>query len=55
MNTQDLKIYLLNTFSLSLSMSNIETALKLCLLLVSLVYTGVRLYKELRKPNEKNQ
>lgn len=52
MNIQDLKIYLLNLFSLSLSLSDIETTLKIGLLVVSIVYTGVRLFKELRR--EKN-
>ena len=52
MNIQDLKIYLLNLFSLSLSLSHIETTLKIGLLVVSIVYTAVRLFKELRR--EKN-
>ena len=39
MNLTDLKIYSLNTVSLMVSMMNIETYLKIVLLLVSIGYT----------------
>lgn len=39
MNLTDLKIYSLNTVSLMVSMMNVETYLKIVLLLVSIGYT----------------
>lgn len=42
---QDLKIYLLNASTFLLSFSNIEMALKVMLLLVSIGYTATKWYE----------
>jgi len=44
MTEDDLKIGLLNAATLLLSFSNIEAALRLALLAVSIIYTGFKLY-----------
>ena len=45
MDVQDLKIYLLNSFALVISFSNIEMVLKILLLVVSIGYTSMKWYK----------
>jgi hypothetical protein len=45
MNWHDSKIYLLNGFALSVSMTNIETYLRITLLVLSIVYTIFKLLK----------
>ena len=49
MDLQDLKIYILNTSALALSFSNIEMALKIVLLLVTIGYTVFKWYEEYNK------
>lgn len=46
MNWHDSKIYILNVFALSVSLSNIETYLRITLLLVSIAYTLFKLLKD---------
>jgi len=50
MNWQDYKIYILNGFALSVSMTNIETYLRITLLVLSIAYTLFKLLK-----NDKNE
>ena len=45
MNWQDYKIYILNGFALSVSMTNIETYLRITLLVLSIAYTLFKLLK----------
>ena len=49
MNVQDLKIYLLNSFALVVSFSNIEMILKILLLLISIGYTSMKWYELYKK------
>ena len=51
MNETDIKLLLLNSATLTVSMSQIETTLKLLLLLISIGYTAQRWYF-LRKNRE---
>jgi len=51
MNETDIKVLLLNATTLSVSMSQVETALKLLLLIISIGYTAQRWYF-LRKKND---
>ena len=51
MDLQDLKIYALNGTSLMMSFSNIETTLKILLLIISIGYTVSKWYK-LHKEND---
>lgn len=44
MNQTDIKLVILNAATLTLSMSQIETALKILLLIFSIGYTGQRWY-----------
>ena len=50
MNLQDYKIYIFNGFALSVSMTNVETYLRIALLLLSIAYTLFKLLK-----NDKNE
>jgi hypothetical protein len=45
MNWHDSKIYVLNAFALSVSLSNIETYLRITLLVLSIAYTIFKLFK----------
>ena len=49
MSVQDLKIYLLNSFALVVSFSNIEMILKILLLVVSIGYTSMKWYDLYKK------
>ena len=51
MNETDIKVLLLNATTLSISMSQVETVLKLLLLIISIGYTAQRWYF-LRKRND---
>lgn len=53
MTNEDVKIGLFNTVSLFISFTNIESFLKILLLLVSIVYTGLKVYDMLKKRNDK--
>ena len=44
MNEHDIKLFLLNTTAMTISMAQVETVLKLSLLLVSIGYTVQRWY-----------
>jgi hypothetical protein len=52
MDLQDLKIYMLNVFSLVMSFTQIEMGLKLILLIASIGYTiskWIELYRDTKK------
>jgi len=44
MNEHDIKLFLVNTAAMTISMAQVETALKIALLLVSIGYTAQRWY-----------
>ena len=46
MNWHDSKIYVLNAFALSVSLSNVETYLRITLLILSIAYTLFKLLKD---------
>ena len=46
MNLQDYKIYIFNGFALSVSMTNVETYLRITLLVLSIAYTIFKLLKK---------
>jgi len=48
---KDLKVYLMNSGAFALSFTNIENWLKIILLVLSIVYTIINLYK-ITKKNE---
>lgn len=50
MDIQDFKIYFFNVFALSVSMTNVETYLRITLLVLSIAYTMFKLLK-----NDKNE
>ena len=57
MDVQDLKLYLVNSLSLIISLSNIEMTLKIVLLLASIGYTitkWVEIYKKKDNDRAKN-
>jgi len=53
MTNEDIKIGLFNSLSLLVSFTNIESFLKILLLLVSIAYTGLKVYDMLKKRNDK--
>jgi len=52
MSHNDLKLYMLNSITMALSFSNLESALKIILLIVSIFYTMLKMVETLR--NKKN-
>ena len=54
MEANDLKLFFINTATLAISFSAIEDALKLVLLIVSIVYTVQRSYELYKKRKEDN-
>jgi len=54
MNTNDIKLYFFNAFSLGMTFTAVENGLKLFLLLASIVYTLQKIYQTHRtKKNDK--
>ena len=51
MDVQDLKLYLVNSLSLIISLSNIEMTLKIVLLLASIGYTFTKWVEIYKKKN----
>jgi len=52
MNETDIKVLLLNATTLSISMSQVETALKMLLLIISIGYTAQRWHFLRKNRNE---
>tara|TARA_R110002020_G_C16040770_1_gene753690 strand:+ start:497 stop:700 length:204 start_codon:yes stop_codon:yes gene_type:complete len=55
MNIQDLRLYLLNIFTLGVSFTAIENSLKILLLLASIVYTLQKIYDTYKNKNADNK
>ena len=57
MNIVDLKMVVINTSALAISMSQVDTALKITLLVISIGYTLNKWYIEIknRRNNKKNK
>lgn len=55
MTQQDLKIYLVNTFTFAFTFTNVENALKIILLVFSIIYTIINIYKLLNKNKDANK
>jgi hypothetical protein len=50
------KLYLLNSLTMLITFTNVENTLKLLLLLLSIIYTGVKIYESLKpKKDETGQ
>lgn len=54
MNLNDLKIGLINSVAFAISFANIETYLKITLLLVSIILTVLKITDHFKKKNEGN-
>lgn len=52
MTLEEMKIMLLNSFTMTLAFSGLESSLKVLLLLLSIVYTGQRIYENHAKKNK---
>jgi hypothetical protein len=52
MSISDLKLYTLNSVAMALSFSNIESTLKIVLLLASIVYTLMKTIELIKKKND---
>jgi len=48
MDEQDIKLAILNILSFTLSLSNIEMVLKIILLIVSIMYTSIKINQSLK-------
>jgi hypothetical protein len=55
MSHNDLKLYILNSITMALSFSNLESALKIILLIVSIFYTMLKMVETLRKKENDNK
>lgn len=44
MDQYSLRVYLLNALTLTMSLTNLETKLKILLLLISIIYTSMKIY-----------
>lgn len=55
MNDSDIKLTILNSFSLLASFSNIESSLKIILLLASIVYTIMKIHEIIKNKNNENK
>lgn len=55
MDIQDLKIYTLNLISLAVSFTNIELALRILLISISIGYTVAKWYKMFNNDQRKNK
>lgn len=54
MNLNDYKIYFLNSLAMFVSFTDIESILKIILLLASIIYTGLKTYEIIKKNDENN-
>lgn len=52
MSHNDLKLYIFNSISMLLSFSNIESTLKIILLVASIFYTILKTIETIRKKND---
>jgi hypothetical protein len=52
MSINDLKIYLVNSFAMAVSFSNVESTLKIFLLCVSIIYTVLKILELTNKKND---
>ncbi len=52
MSHNDLKLYFLNTVTMMLSFSNIESTLKIVLLIASIFYTILKTIETIKKRND---
>ena len=55
MNESDIKLTILNSFSLLASFSNIESSLKIILLLASIVYTIMKIHEIFKNKSNENK
>jgi hypothetical protein len=54
MTNNDLKLYFLNSITMALSFSNIESALKIILLIASILYTIMKTIELIRRKKNDN-
>jgi hypothetical protein len=55
MTSEQIKVYAVNGTIFGLSFTNIENTMKLILLAMSIVYTGIMIYKILTKKDNANK
>ena len=49
---ESMKLYMLNSLALVITFTNVENILKLTLLILSIIYTVVKIYESLNKPKD---
>jgi hypothetical protein len=49
---ESVKLYAINSLTLVMTFTNIENTLKIMLLLMSIVYTAVKIYQSINKKDE---
>jgi hypothetical protein len=49
-----MKLYMLNSLALVITFTNVENILKLTLLILSIIYTGVKIYESFNKNTNEN-
>jgi len=55
MSQQDIKTYIINTTALAFTFTNMENTLKITLLIFSIIYTVINIYKLLTKKQDANK
>ena len=51
---ESMKLYMLNSLALVMTFTNIEATLKITLLILSIIYTGVKIYEHFNKNTNEN-
>jgi len=51
---ESMKLYMLNSLALVITFTNVENILKLTLLILSIIYTGVKIYELFNKNTNEN-
>lgn len=49
---ESMKLYMLNSLALVITFTNVENILKLTLLVLSIIYTVVKIYESFKKPKD---
>lgn len=54
MNNDSIKLYAMNSLVIYLSFTNLESILKIILLCISIIYTGMKIYDWITNKKDKN-
>ena len=52
---ESMKLYMFNSLALVITFTNIEATLKIMLLILSIIYTGVKIYEQFTNKKSKDE